>query len=128
MAARSAISCDVMHRDDVPIPEPCERPWESMIGDDVRRHCDACDHSVVMLSALTRDEATEWLARPCAGHRCVRYESDAAGWLRFADTPRPEDPERPVPRPIAGRLAPRPAPPPSPRDPGPVPDPPRRPG
>jgi hypothetical protein len=102
-----------MHRHEVEIPAPCQRSWAAMPGDDRRRHCDACDHAVVALSALTLAEARTLLATPVAGHRCVRFEHDAAGRVQFADTPRPGDRPEP-PRPIMGRIASRPRPPPPP--------------
>lgn len=110
-----------MHCHDLPIPEPCHESWEAMTGDDRRRHCVSCDHSVVGLSALTRGEASALLATQ-GEHRCVRYEHDAAGVIRFADSKEADDkpaaPKR-VRKVIMGRIAPPkpPAPAPAPAKP-----------
>lgn len=88
------------------------------MGDERRRHCEACARVVVYLSALTRGEVAALVATPCAEQRCVRYVCDAGGVIEFADTKRPPvQPERP--RPMMGRIAPpRPEPkPPAPEKP-----------
>ncbi len=111
-----------MHCHDLPIPEPCHESWEAMTGDDRRRHCASCDLSVVDLSALTRDEASVLLATR-GEHRCVRYEHDAAGVIRFSDSKESGDkPAKPVRPMMMGRVAP-----PKPPAPAPLPKPPVKP-
>ncbi|MCB9679004.1 MAG: hypothetical protein H6737_28140 [Alphaproteobacteria bacterium] len=68
-----------MHASQLPIPKPCEVPWESMEGDDRRRLCAQCDKHVHDLSALTEREARR-VAKPGV---CVQYRRDAAGNVRF---------------------------------------------
>ena len=107
-----------MHCHDLQIPAPCHESWEAMAGDERRRHCASCDHSVVALSALTRDEAITLLATR-GEHDCVRYEHDAAGVIRFADSKETDDkPAKPVRPMMMGRVAPpKPAPAPTPAKP-----------
>jgi hypothetical protein len=61
----------------LPIVRPCDRDWDSMPGDERRRHCANCDRDVLNLSALTESEAAGLLAET-RGPVCVRYRSDAA--------------------------------------------------
>lgn len=105
-----------MHCHDLPIPEPCHESWEAMTGDDRRRHCASCEHSVAALSALTRDEASVLLATR-GEHRCVRYEHDAAGVIWFADSKGTDKPGSKPVRPMMGRVVPPKPPAPTPAKP-----------
>ena len=59
-----------------------------MSGSGARRHCSACDHEVLDLSAMHAEAAIEALIAR-AGRACIRYRSDAAGEVQFAPpTPR----------------------------------------
>jgi len=69
-----------MHRDDVPIPEPCSASWDDMHGGERKRFCDHCDKHVHHLSALSEDEAAEVLKHP---EVCVRYAVGADAQIRF---------------------------------------------
>ncbi|MEZ4323097.1 MAG: hypothetical protein R3F61_36865 [Myxococcota bacterium] len=68
-----------MRADELPIPKPCDVPWESMTGSDCRRHCAQCSKDVHDLSALTEREARR-IARPGV---CVQYRRDARGNVVF---------------------------------------------
>jgi len=69
-----------MHRDDLPIPDPCHASWDAMDGDDRRRFCDACSQHVHDLSAMTEAEASEVLVEPGV---CVRYTVGAGDRIQF---------------------------------------------
>ena len=68
-----------MHRDQVPIPEPCGEDWDAMDGDERRRFCRSCAKHVHDLSAVSAPEAEALLAD---GDRCVRYRARPDGRLR----------------------------------------------
>ncbi len=55
----------------ISIPGPCRASWETMSGDEQRRHCSQCEKSVFHLSEMTRDEA-ERTVRENEGNLCVR--------------------------------------------------------
>lgn len=69
-----------MHRDDLPIAEPCGADWNGMEGGDRRRFCSACTKHVHDLSAMTESEATALLAEE--SRPCVRYEVLPDGRIR----------------------------------------------
>jgi hypothetical protein len=58
-----------------------------MRGGSRRRFCEACQHDVVNLSALTEREAAEIVARAGAERVCVRYESNEEGRVHFRPEP-----------------------------------------
>ncbi|MCB9763156.1 MAG: hypothetical protein H6739_25490 [Alphaproteobacteria bacterium] len=70
-----------MHRDDLPIPEPCHEDWSAMTGDAQRRFCDHCDKHVHDLSEMTRDDAVALLRD--AEKPCVRFACGPDGNIRF---------------------------------------------
>lgn len=69
-----------MHRDDVPIAEPCSAEWATMTGDARRRFCQMCTKHVHDLSAMTATEAAGVLEQESGP--CVRYSTDASGNIR----------------------------------------------
>ncbi|MFP4597815.1 MAG: hypothetical protein ACLFVJ_06165 [Persicimonas sp.] len=70
-----------MRIEDIPLEDPCCESWNEMAGDEVRRHCEACDSDVVNLSALTPAETREVLS--AATLPCVRFTHDGAGNVVF---------------------------------------------
>lgn len=54
----------------------CPIDWDSMSGDDLTRHCDKCNHSVVNVSISTKEQVDELFNQVKAGKRaCVRFDS-----------------------------------------------------
>jgi hypothetical protein len=47
--------------DSIDVPEPCDKPWDKMIGNDKKRFCLGCEKDVYNLSAMTRREATKFV-------------------------------------------------------------------
>jgi hypothetical protein len=72
--------------DRVRIASPCHASWHAMAGDDVARHCFACDKVVYNLSAMTRAEADQVLAER-EGGLCVRFFQRADGTILTSDCP-----------------------------------------
>lgn len=58
-------------------PLPCSKDWNEMAGDERVRFCGGCEKNVYNLSAMTRREASKFVARN-SGKVCVRY-------IRLAD-------------------------------------------
>lgn len=56
-----------------------------MSGDDLRRHCSACDKPVHDLSAMRQADAAALLRVHAGALPCVRYTAAADGTLRFRD-------------------------------------------
>ncbi|MCB9742787.1 MAG: hypothetical protein H6741_11885 [Alphaproteobacteria bacterium] len=69
-----------MHRDQLPIPEPCHADWGAMQGDARKRFCQSCTKHVHDLSAMTEPEAKAVLQQP---EVCVRYTAEPDGAIRF---------------------------------------------
>lgn len=69
-----------MHRDQLPIPEPCSADWDAMTGGSRKRFCDHCSKHVHDLSAMTEAEAGAVLEEPGV---CVRYTVKPDGGIRF---------------------------------------------
>jgi hypothetical protein len=57
--------------DRIEIPIPCQVPWDSMVGDEMVRHCGQCRQNVYNLIAMTRAEALRLLEER-AGRVCLR--------------------------------------------------------
>jgi hypothetical protein len=74
-----------MHRDELPIHEPCHADWTAMSGDAARRFCGSCTKHVHDLSAMTADDAETLLATE--KNLCVRYAVAPDG--RVLHAPRP---------------------------------------
>jgi hypothetical protein len=73
--------------DSIRIASPCTERWESMCGDDRRRHCARCDLDVHNISALTREEAEGVLANLAQGRVCARFFRRADGTILTKDCP-----------------------------------------
>lgn len=58
--------------DSIDVPEPCDAPWEEMVGDERKRFCLNCEKDVYNLSAMSRREARKLVAGR-SGKICVRY-------------------------------------------------------
>jgi hypothetical protein len=77
-----------LHRSQIPVRSSCGQSWAEMRGGARLRFCEACQHDVVNLSALTEREASEVVGRAGAERLCVRYESDHEGRILFRAEPR----------------------------------------
>jgi len=58
--------------DSIDVPSPCSEGWDSMVGDDKKRHCLGCNKDVFNLSTMTRSEARKLMVSS-RGEICVRY-------------------------------------------------------
>lgn len=73
--------------DSIRIASPCTERWESMCGDDRRRHCAKCNLDVHNISALSRDEAEGVLAKLSEGRVCARFFRRTDGTILTKDCP-----------------------------------------
>jgi hypothetical protein len=62
------------------VEKPCSEDWNAMEGDERERHCKSCNHAVLDLSSMTREEA-EAVVTNSSGRLCVRYTVDDDGAL-----------------------------------------------
>ena len=65
------------------INSPCSADWDSMIGNDQVRFCSHCNLHVHNLSAMTRSEAMELVAKS-KGRLCARYYRRPDGTVQTA--------------------------------------------
>ena len=73
-----------------PLDKPCDSPWESMVGSDKVRRCDACDRDVYSLSDMSELEAELRLLNAGDAVPCIRYARDRDGLVAHrAAPPRP---------------------------------------
>jgi hypothetical protein len=72
--------------DNLRVAAPCHERWDEMTGDERARHCKACDKDVYDLSAMTRDEAEDFLATRGIT-ACVRFFRRADGTVMTTDCP-----------------------------------------
>ncbi|MBS2018029.1 MAG: hypothetical protein JST00_34460 [Deltaproteobacteria bacterium] len=70
----------------VQIASPCTAEWESMIGDDRKRHCTECSKDVYDLTVMTRDEVDAFLLANASG-ACVRLYQRTDGRMLTQDCP-----------------------------------------
>ncbi len=88
--AAPSIHLDILKS--VSIASPCEARWDDMLGDDKTRHCSLCAMNVHNLSAMSREEAEEFVARARAGdgsrRTCIRFYQRADGTILTRDCPR----------------------------------------
>jgi hypothetical protein len=82
-----------MHKDNLPIAEPCQVDFDAMLRGEKSRFCGACKKHVHELTKLTEAEARTLLATPSTEGLCVRYVHDELGHVVFRDSFR----ERPIP-------------------------------
>lgn len=54
------------------IASPCSQSWDSMPGDDRVRHCNTCERNVYNISAMTNNEAEDFL-RKHGNSQCMRF-------------------------------------------------------
>jgi hypothetical protein len=62
----------------IDVPNPCEKSWDEMLGDDKSRHCLYCDKDIHNLSELSSKEAEKLLFKN-KGRVCVRITRDMHG-------------------------------------------------
>jgi|GEM_PF-1260435 len=72
--------------DNVRVASPCTARWDQMQGDERSRFCSECKLSVYNLSAMTKDEASAFVAG-AEGRVCIRYYQRADGTMLTADCP-----------------------------------------
>jgi hypothetical protein len=56
----------------VRVVAPCPADWDQMLGNDRSRFCGQCNLNVYNLSAMSRSEAEDFIARS-EGRVCIRY-------------------------------------------------------
>lgn len=71
--------------DQIRVASPCPAKWEEMVGNDRKRFCLSCDKHVFNLSALSREDAEQFLAENAGGEVCVRYYQRADGTIMTSD-------------------------------------------
>lgn len=69
--------------DSIKIESPCTESWEEMTGDDRRRHCEICNHSVESISEMTRAEAAKLVEKKGENRLCLRYRVTPFGDIIF---------------------------------------------
>ena len=77
-----------VHKNDIPIPNPCDAAWDEMHDRGHHRFCDHCTTDVHDLSSLTQDEAMALLEARKDEHLCVRY-AHHEGEVFFKDSTSP---------------------------------------
>jgi hypothetical protein len=69
--------------DSMKIGSPCTESWEAMTGDNKKRHCETCNHSVEFISELTKSEADRLIGLKDGKRLCVRYQVNSFGEIIF---------------------------------------------
>lgn len=77
---------DLTILDNIRIAAPCSARWEEMTGTERARHCAECDKNVYNISAMTRQEATEFITN-ATGRVCVRLYRRSDGTVITQDCP-----------------------------------------
>ena len=62
----------------IQLDKPCRLPWSDLAGDDRTRFCSQCRLYVHNLSAMTSEEAAQFLANR-SGRTCVAFAPSASG-------------------------------------------------
>ena len=70
----------------VRVASPCPADWDSMVGDERVRFCGQCELNVYNLSAMSRAQAENLLAR-AEGRLCVRFYRRRDGSILTQDCP-----------------------------------------
>ena len=70
----------------VRVAAPCKADWNQMMGDERVRFCGACSLNVYNLSAMTRSEAENLIARS-EGRLCVKFYRRRDGSIITRDCP-----------------------------------------
>ncbi len=68
----------------VDVPNPCEKSWDEMIGNEQTRHCLHCDRDIHNLSEISVKEAQKLLFQS-KGRVCVRLMRDADDKIQTND-------------------------------------------
>jgi hypothetical protein len=76
-----------MDLDSIRIASPCKVPWEKMQGDNRVRFCSQCALSVYNISAMSRQEAQEFLTAS-TGRVCGLLYRRADGTILTQDCPK----------------------------------------
>lgn len=79
------------HDDSPRIVQPCNRPWEELVGDSARRYCSECRLHVLDSRRITRAEALR-IVDESVGRVCmvVAYDRDGRSIHVDDERPRPE--------------------------------------
>jgi hypothetical protein len=72
--------------DRLKIASPCPADWETMTGNDQVRFCDRCQLNVYNISAMTRIETTELIAKT-EGRLCAQIYRRVDGTVMTSDCP-----------------------------------------
>jgi len=70
---------------DIQIPEPCHAEWDAMRPEQKGRFCFDCSKKVHDLSAMTKDEAKQFLRASACADICVSYQHHEDGTLVFRE-------------------------------------------
>lgn len=81
-----AVSASAIALATVRIANPCDVPWDAMTGDERVRFCERCRLNVYNLSAMTRQEAEDFLQRR-EGRTCLRLFRRSDGTVLTRDCP-----------------------------------------
>ncbi len=71
--------------DQLRVASPCSAPWDEMVGTERARFCGLCEKTVYNVSAMTREEAEQFLS--AATSPCVRFYQRADGTILTSDCP-----------------------------------------
>ena len=70
----------------VRVASPCPADWDQMLGNDRSRFCGQCNLNVYNLSAMSRSEAEDFIARS-EGRVCIRYYQRKDGTIITENCP-----------------------------------------
>ena len=70
----------------VRVAAPCPADWDQMLGNDRSRFCGQCNLNVYNLSAMSRSEAEDFIARS-EGRVCIRYYKRTDGSIITENCP-----------------------------------------
>lgn len=73
--------------DRVRVASPCNASWDEMLGDERARFCLSCEKHVYNVSAMSRDEAEQFLRERVGQSVCIRYYQRADGTILTEDCP-----------------------------------------
>jgi hypothetical protein len=77
-----------MNLDDIKVATPCHEPWDRMTGDERMRHCSKCALNVYNLSAMSRQEALDFVRSKQGLERaCIRFHRRFDGTVITQDCP-----------------------------------------
>ncbi len=75
--------------DQIEIASPCTALWESMTGNETKRHCSLCNLDVYNISTMNKNEAEEFLAMSLPqGRVCARLYRRSDGTILTDNCPR----------------------------------------